>query len=67
MSRSIIPENLSGREAMLIYDLLSAIQDEIWNHYETQLMEIIQAEYSIAPPEWGYAENSENLNDEIPF
>ena len=67
MIPSIIPENLSGREAMLIYDFITAIQDQIWNRYEVQLVEIIRAEYSTDPPDWGYLENRENLDDEVPF
>ncbi len=67
MIPSIIPENLSGREAMLIYDFITAIQDQIWNRYEVQLVEIIRAEYSTNPADWGYPENSENLDDEVPF
>jgi len=67
MIPSIIPENLSGREAMLIYDFITAIQDQIWNRYEVQLVEIIRAEYSTGPADWGCPENSENLDDEVPF
>jgi hypothetical protein len=67
MIPSIIPENLSGREAMLIYDFITAIQDEIWNQYEVQLVEIIRAEYSSDPADWEYPENSETLDDEMPF
>ena len=67
MIPSIIPENLSGREAMLIYDFITAIQNEIWNLYEVQLLEIIRAEYSTDPADWGYPGNSENLDDEVPF
>jgi hypothetical protein len=67
MIPSIIPENLSGREAMLIYDFITAIQDEIWNRYEVQLLEIIRAEYSNDPADWGNPENCENLDDEMPF
>ena len=67
MIHSIIPENLSAREAMLIYDFITAIQDEIWNRYEVQLVEIIRAEYSTDPADWGYPEKSETLDDETPF
>ena len=67
MIPSIIPENLSAREAMLIYDFITAIQDEIWNRYEVQLVEIIRAEHSTDPADWRYPENSENLDDEMPF
>ena len=67
MIPSIIPENLSGREAMLIYDFITAIQDEIWNRYEVQLLEIIRAEYSNDPADCGNPENCENLDDEMPF
>ncbi len=67
MIPSIIPENLSGREAMLIYDFITAIHDEIWNRYEVQLLEIIRAEYSSDPAHWEYPENGETLDDEMPF
>jgi len=67
MIPSIIPENLSGREAMLIYDFITAIQDQVWNRYEEQLVEIIQAEYSTNPADWGYPQNSENPDDDVPF
>ncbi len=63
----MIPENLSGHEAMLIYDFITAIQDEIWNRYEVQLVKIIRAEYSTDPADWGYPENGEHLDDEVPF
>jgi hypothetical protein len=67
MIPSIIPENLSGHEAMLIYDFITAIQDEIWNRYEVQLVELMRAENSTDPADWGYPENSEHLDDEVPF
>ncbi len=67
MIPSIIPENLSGHEAMLIYDFITAIQDEIWKRYEEQLVEIVRAEYSINPADWRYPENSEDLDDDVPF
>ena len=67
MIPSIIPENLSAREAMLIYDFITAIQDEIWSRYEVQLVELMRAENSTDPADWGYAENSEHLDDEVPF
>jgi hypothetical protein len=67
MIPSVIPENLSGREAMLIYDFITAIQEEIWNRYGLQLVEIMRAENSTDPADWGDAENSETLDDELPF
>ncbi len=67
MIPSIIPENLSGREALLIYDFISAIQNEIWNRYEGQLVEIMRAEYSTNPADWGCLENSEDFDDDLPF
>jgi hypothetical protein len=67
MIPSIIPENLSGREAMLIYDFITAIQDEIWNRYEVQLVQIIRAEYSTDPADWECTENGEDFDDEVPF
>ncbi len=67
MIQSIIPEDLSGREALLIYEFICTIQDEIWNRYEVQLVEIIRAEYSTDPADWEYPENSGNLDDEVPF
>jgi len=39
----------------------------IWNRYEVQLVEIIRAEYSTDPADWGYPENSKHLDDEVPF
>lgn len=67
MIPSIIPENLSGREALLIYDFITAIQDAIWNRYELQLVEIMRTENSTDPADWGNSENREHLDDELPF
>ncbi len=67
MISSIIPENLSGREAMLIYDFITAIHDEIWNRYEVQLVEIIRAEYSTDPADWKYSISNEDPDDDVPF
>jgi hypothetical protein len=67
MIQSIIPEELSGREALLIYEFISAIQDEIWNRYKVQLVEILRAERSTDPADWECSGNYEDLNDDVPF
>jgi len=67
MIQSIIPEDLSGREALLIYEFISTIQDEIWNRYEVQLMEILREERSTNPADWKYSGNHEDFDDDVPF
>lgn len=67
MIQSIIPEDLSGREALLIYEFISTIQDEIWSRYGVQLMEILQEECSTNPADWNCTGNHEDLDDDVPF
>ncbi len=67
MTHSIIPEDLSGREALLIYEFICTIQDEIWNRYEVQLVEILRAERSTNPADWECFGNYEDLDDDVPF
>ncbi len=67
MIQSIIPENLSGREALLIYEFISTIQDEIWSRYGVQLMEILREECSTNPADWNCTGNHEDLDDDVPF
>jgi len=62
----MIPDDWSPREALVVYDFIDGIRDEIWNRYELELIRIMQAERSTNPADWG-DESSEDPDDEISF
>jgi hypothetical protein len=62
----MIPDDWSPREALVVYDFIDRIRDEIWNRYELELIKIMQAERSTNPADWG-DEISEDPDDEISF
>ena len=49
----IIPDHWTAYEASAVYEFIDAIRDEIWNRYEIQLVETLQAECSSDPADWG--------------
>lgn len=62
----MIPDYWSPREALAVYELVDALRNEIWNRYELELIQILQAERSTNPADWG-DEISENPDDKIGF
>ena len=62
----MIPDDWSPREALAVYELVDALRNEIWNRYERELIQILQAERSTNPADWA-DEISENPDDKIGF
>jgi hypothetical protein len=62
----MIPDYWSPREALAVYDFIDELRDEIWNRYQLELIQIMQAERSTNPADWG-DEISEDPDDEISF
>ena len=60
----IIPDHWTAYEASAVYEFIDAIRDEIWNRYEIQLVETLQAECSSDPADWG-VDNNEDQDEEI--
>ncbi len=60
-----IPEHWSAEQALEVYELLSDIQECIWNYYEIPMLELIRPELfgkPLEPPE-----PDEAFDDNIPF
>jgi hypothetical protein len=62
----MIPDDWTPREALAVYEFIDEIRDAIWDRYELELIEIMQAELSTNPADWG-EESSEDPDDEISF
>lgn len=59
-----IPDYWSPDQALAIFDFLNDLQQRIWNHYQLQIIEVLQHDLGEA--------NTNQLdlfefNDEIPF
>ncbi len=58
-----IPDDWSPEQALVIYELLDALKEHVWQHYELQLIELLA-------PDTDEVDTSQldlfDLNDEIP-
>ena len=57
-----IPQDLSPHTAMALFELLSGFTDALWQHYETELVELITDELNQLPD----AQQSFDFHDEPP-
>lgn len=39
-----IPENWTGKEAVVVYDFLADVMEAIWQRYDDQMLEVLQDE-----------------------
>ena len=58
-----VPQNLPPETALALFDLLSALTDALWQHYETELVELIMDDLNAYPA----AQQSFDFNDDLPF
>ena len=58
-----VPQNLPPETALALFDLLSGLTDALWQHYETELVELIMDDLNAYPA----AQQSFDFNDDLPF
>ena len=58
-----LPDDLPPETALALFDLLSALTDALWQHYETELVELIMDDLNAYPA----AQQSFDFNDDLPF
>jgi hypothetical protein len=58
-----LPQDLSPKTALALFDLLSALTDALWQQYETELVELIMEELNVYPGD----QSSLDFNDDLPF
>ena len=61
-----IPENWTGKEAIVVYDFLADIMEAIWERYEDKMVEILMQEED-NPADLINELEPENGSDDIPF
>ena len=61
-----IPENWTGKEALAVYDFLAEVMEAIWQCYDDQMVEILQAEEDDSADQIDWLQ-SEVGYDDIPF
>ena len=62
-----IPENWTGKEAIVVYDFLADIMEAIWERYEDKMVEILMQEEDNPADLLDCLEPEDRLDDEIPF
>ena len=60
-----VPENWTGKEAIVVYDFLADMMEAIWENYEDDMVEILMHEED-SPVDLIVLEPEEGF-DEIPF
>ena len=58
-----LPQDLSPKTALALFDLLSALTDALWQQYETELLELIMDDLNAHPAD----QSSFDFNDDLPF
>ncbi len=58
-----LPQDLSPKTALALFDLLCALTDALWQQYETELVELIMDELNASPAD----QPSLDFNDDLPF
>jgi len=61
-----IPENWTGKEAVVVYDFLADVMEAIWQRYDDQMLEILQDEEDDPADQIDWL-LQETGCDEIPF
>ncbi len=60
-----IPEHWSNEQALAVYELLSQLQDRIWEYYEVRLVETLRGE--IDGNLHDESVEASDFNDDLPF
>ena len=58
-----LPQDLSPKTALVLFDLLSALTDALWQQYENDLVELIMDDINAYPAD----QSSFDFNDDLPF
>ena len=58
-----LPQDLPPETAMALFDLLSGLIDALWQHYETELVELIMDEHNAYPA----SQQTFDFDDDLPF
>ena len=58
-----LPQDLSPKTALALFDLLNALTDTLWQQYETELLELIMDDLNAYPDD----QSSFDFNDDLPF
>jgi len=58
-----VPLDLPPHTALALFELLSSLTDTLWQHYETDLVELIIDDLNAYPA----VQQSFDFNDELPF
>ncbi len=62
-----IPENWTGKEAIVVYDFLADMMEAIWERYEDTMVEILMHEEDNPADLLDCLEPEDRFDDEIPF
>lgn len=58
-----VPLDLPPHTALALFELLNSLTDTLWQHYETDLVELIMDNLNAYPA----AQQSFDFNDDLPF
>jgi len=58
-----VPLDLPPQTALALFELLNSLTDTLWQHYETDLVELIMDDLNAYPA----AQQSFDFNDDLPF
>lgn len=66
MEKLKIPENWSGKEALIVHDFLADVIELIWENYEDSMVVTLLSEQNNTADEIECPQ-TDKFNDEIPF
>ena len=58
-----LPDDLPPKTALALFELLSGLTDALWQHHETELVELIMDDLNAYPAD----QPSFDFNDDLPF
>ena len=58
-----LPDDLPPKTAMALFELFNDLADALWQHYETELVELIMDELNATPA----SQQTFDFNDDLPF
>jgi hypothetical protein len=62
-----IPENWTGKEAIVVYDFLADMMEAIWERYDDKMVELLMHEEDNPADLLDCLEPEDSFDDEIPF
>jgi len=58
-----VPLDLPPQTALALFELLNSLADTLWQHYETDLVELIMDDLNAVPA----SQQAFDFNDDLPF